>query len=167
MARELVVAAIRIRPHTVRRPRGNRSEGHLQTLVDLNVEMKLNVAGTALLLGVSSVYERLHEAGLTNRPGTFTPKDPWDPDDLRDEASRLYEGGMTMKAVGQELGVSVGTVRVALHQSGVQVRRGGFASHRDEGRTLLDDLYGDAKIVKVLTQPRRPHSRGVEPHRAA
>ncbi len=48
--------------------------------------------------------------------------------------------------------MSVGTVRVALHQAGIQVRRGGFASHRDEGRTLLDDLYGDPKIVKVLTR---------------
>jgi hypothetical protein len=59
---------------------------------------------------------------------------------------------MTMKDVGEELGVSVGTVMVALHQAGVQVRRGGFASHGDEGRTLLDDLYGDPRIVKVLTR---------------
>jgi hypothetical protein len=56
---------------------------------------------------------------------------------------------MTMKGVGHELGVSVANVRVALHQAGVQVRRGG---HRDEGRTLLDDLYGDPKIVKVLAR---------------
>jgi len=34
----------------------------------------------------------------------------------------------------------------------VQVRRGGFASHRDEGRTLLDDLHGDPKIVQVQTR---------------
>jgi hypothetical protein len=66
--------------------------------------------------------------------------------------SGLYEGGMTMKAVGLELGVSVGTVRVALHQSGVQVRRGGFSSPHDEGRTLLDDLYGDPKVIKVLSR---------------
>jgi hypothetical protein len=59
---------------------------------------------------------------------------------------------MTMRDVGTELGVSVGTVRVALHEAGVQVRRGGFASHRDEGRTLLDDLYGDPKIVRVLAR---------------
>jgi hypothetical protein len=98
------------------------------------------------------VSKRLHEAGLTKRPGTFTPHGPWDPDDLRDQVSHLYEGGMTMKAVGQELGVSVGTVWVALHQAGVQVRRGGFASHADEGPTLLDDLYGDPKILKVLTR---------------
>lgn len=60
-------------------------------------------------------------------------------------SSDLYEGGMTTKAVGQELGVSVGTVRVALHPAGVQVRRGGFASHTDEGRTLLDDRYRDPR----------------------
>jgi hypothetical protein len=118
------------------------------------VTKKLNVAETAALLGVSTEYlsKRLHEAGLAKRRGTFTPRSPWDPDDLRERASRLYEGGMTMKDVGTELGVSVGTVRVALHEAGVQVRRGGFASHRDEGRTLLDDLYGDPKIVKVLAR---------------
>ena len=154
VARELVVAGIPIRPHTVRRPRGNRSKVTDKRLVDLYAKRKLNVVATASLLGVSTEYvsKRLHEAGLTKRRGTFTPKGPWDPDDLRDEASRLYEGGMTMKAVGQELGVSVGTVRVALHQGGVQVRRGGFASHRDEGRTLLEDLYGDPRIVKVLAR---------------
>jgi transposase-like protein len=156
VARELVVAGIAIRSHTVRRPQGNRAKVTDKRLVDLYVKKKLNVAATARLLGVSTEYlsKRLHEAGLAKRPGTFTPKGPWDPDDLRDEASRLYEDGMTMKAVGQELGVSVGTVRVALHQSGVQVRRGGFASHTDEGRTLLDDLYGDPKILKVLTRHR-------------
>jgi hypothetical protein len=133
---------------------GNRAKVTNRRLVDLYVTKKLNVLETAALLGVSTEYlsKRLHEAGLTKRPGTFTPRGPWDQDELRDEASRLYEGGMTMKGVGQELGVSVGTVRVALHQAGVQVRRGGFASDRDEGRTLLDDLYGDPKVVKVLAR---------------
>ena len=156
VARELVVAGIPIRSHTVRRPRGNRAKVNDRRLADLYVKERLNVAETARLLGVSTEYvsKRLHEAGLTKRPGTFTPKGPWDPDDLRDEASRLYEVGMTMEAIGQELGMSVGTIRVALHQSGVQVRRGGFASHADEGRTLLADLYGDPKIVKVLTRHR-------------
>ncbi len=118
------------------------------------MEKKLNVTETALFFGVSTEYvsKRLHEAGLTKRPGTFTPHGPWDPDDLRDQASNLYGGGMTMKSGGDELGVSVGTVRVALHQAGVHVRRGGFASHTDEGRTLLDDLYSDPKIVKVLAR---------------
>jgi len=156
VARELVVAGIPIRSHTVRSPRGNRAKVTDKRLADLYVKKKLNVAETARLLGVSTEYvsKRLHEAGLIKRPGTFIPKGPWDPDDLRDEASRLYEGGMTMKAVGQELGMSVGTVRVALQQSGVQVRRGGFACHTDEGRSLLDDLYGDPEIVKVLTRHR-------------
>jgi hypothetical protein len=49
------------------------------------------------------------------------------------------------------LGVSVATIRVALNQAGFQVRRARLASHKDEGRTLLDDLYGDPKIVKALT----------------
>jgi transposase-like protein len=154
VGRELVVAGFDIRPHTVRRPRGNRAKVTDKRLVDLYVKRKLNVAETALLLGVSTEYvsKRLHEAGLIKRRGTFTPHGPWDPDGLRDQASELYEGGMTMKGVAEEMAVSVGTVRVALHQAGVQVRRGGFASHTDEGRTLLDDLYGDPEIVKVLTR---------------
>ena len=41
---------------------------------------------------------------------------------------------------------------MAPHQAGVRVRRGGFASHRDNGRALLDDLYGDPKIVKILAR---------------
>jgi hypothetical protein len=154
VSRELVVAGISVRPATVRRPRGNRAKVTDKRLFDLYVTKKLNVVETAATIGVSTEYlsKRLHQVGLTKRPGTFTPRGPWDPDNLRDEAARLYEGGMTMKAVGDELGVSVGTVRVALHQARVQVRRGGFASHSDEGRNLLDDLYGDPKIVKVLAR---------------
>jgi hypothetical protein len=34
------------------------------------------------------------------------------------------------------------------------VRRGGFVSHDDEGRTLLDDLYGDSKVIKALARYR-------------
>jgi hypothetical protein len=59
---------------------------------------------------------------------------------------------MTMKVVAGELGVSVGTVRVALHQAGVPVRRAGFASDGDEGRAILDDLYRVPRIVKVLAR---------------
>jgi transposase-like protein len=154
VARELVVIGIPIRSHTVRRPRGNRAKVTDKRLADLYGREKHSVVETAGILGVSTEYvvKRLHGAGLTKRPGTFTPHVPWDPDELRERASELYEGGMTMRAIGLELGVSVGTVRVALHQGGVQVRRGGFASHNDEGRTLLDDLYGDPKIVKVLAR---------------
>jgi hypothetical protein len=32
------------------------------------------------------------------------------------------------------------------------VRRGGFTSHSDEGRTLLDDLYDDPKVLRVLAR---------------
>jgi hypothetical protein len=59
---------------------------------------------------------------------------------------------MSMKIVGEQLGVSVGTVRVALHEARVPVRRGGFTSHSDEGRTLLDDLYDDPKVLRVLAR---------------
>jgi hypothetical protein len=133
--------------------------------VDLYVRQKHNVVETAAILKVSTEYvsKRLHEAGLTKRPGTFTPHGPWDPAELRERASDLYEDGMTMRSVGLELGVSVGTVRVALHQSGVQVRRGGFGSPSDEGRTLLDDLYGDPKVIKVLARFGVVVPRGMEP----
>ncbi len=154
VARELVVAGIPVRSHTVRRPQGHRAKVTDRRLADLYVRQKHNVAETAAILNVSTEYvrKRLHEAGLTKRPGTFTPQVPWDPDELRERASALYESGMTMKAVGLELAVSAGTVRVALHQSGVQVRRGGFSSSSDEGRTLLDDLYADPKVIEVLAR---------------
>jgi hypothetical protein len=91
VAREFVVAGIPIRSHTVRRPRGNRAKVTDNRLIDLYVEKKPNVLQTATLLGVSTehVSKRLHEAGLIKRPETLTPKGPWDPDGLRDQASRL------------------------------------------------------------------------------
>jgi DNA-directed RNA polymerase specialized sigma24 family protein len=106
------------------------------------------------MLGVSTEYlrKRLGEAGLIKRPGTFTAHVPWEPDELRQLAADLYQGGMSMKAAGEELGVSVGTVRVALHKTGIPVRRAGRKTHQDEPRTLLDDLYDDPDVLTVLAR---------------
>jgi transposase-like protein len=152
--RELAIAGIPARSNRIRRPRANRARATDRRLVELYVRQKHNVVETAAILEVSTEYvrKRLHEAGLIKRPGTFIPQVPWEPADLRLRAADLYQAGMSMKTVGEELGVSVGTVRVALHEARVPVRRGGFTSHSDEGRTLLDDLYSDPKVLRVLAR---------------
>jgi len=152
--RELAIAGIPARSNRIRRPRANRARATDRRLVELYVRQKHNVVEMAAVLEVSTDYvrKRLHEAGLIKRPGTFIPQVPWEPADLRLRAADLYQAGMSMKTVGEELSVSVGTVRVALHEARVPVRRGGFTSHSDEGRTLLDDLYDDPKVLRVLAR---------------
>ena len=154
VSRELAVAGIPTRSNHVRRPRANRADVTDGRLVELYVEKKHNVVETAAMLGVSTEYlrKRLGEAGLIKRPGTFTAHVPWEPDELRQLAADLYQGGMSMKAAGEELGVSVGTVRVALHKTGIPVRRAGRKTHQDEPRTLLDDLYDDPDVLTVLAR---------------
>jgi hypothetical protein len=80
-------------------------------LVEPYVRQKHNVVETAAVLEVSTDYvrKRLHEAGLIMRPGTFIPQVPWGPADLRLRAADLYQVGMFMKTVEEELSVSVGT----------------------------------------------------------
>ncbi len=153
---EMVVAGIPARSNRFRPPRGNRAKVTDKKLVDLYVRQQRSVNETAAILGVSTEYlgKRLDEVGLVKRAGSFTPRTAWDPEDLRDRAADLYQDGLSMKGVGELLGVSVGTVRTALHHAGVPVRRGGFNSHLDEGRTLLDDLYSDPRIRKVLARYR-------------
>ena len=152
--RELAIAGLPARSNRVRRPRANRAKVTTTRLVDLYVKQRHNLHETATILGVSTEYVRkaLDEAGLFKRLGSFTPRALWEPDELRQRCAELYEEGLSMKAVGEEMGVSVGTVRVALHQAGVPVRRGGFASQLNEGATLLDDLYGDPKVLKILAR---------------
>ena len=131
--RELAIAGIPARSDHVRRPRANRVKVTDRRLVELYVKEGHNVVETAAILEVSTEYvrKRLHEAGLIKRPGTFTPQVPWEPADLRQRAADLYQAGMSMKIVGEQLGVSVGTVRVALHEAGIPVRRGGFTSQSE------------------------------------
>ena len=152
--RELAIAGIPARSNRIRRPRANRARVTDRRLVELYVRQKHNVVETAAILEVSTEYvcKRLHEAGLIKRPGTFIPQVPWEPAALRLRAADLYQAGMSMKIVGEQLGVSVGTVRVALHEARVPVRRGGFTSQSDVGRTLLDDLYDDPKVLRVLAR---------------
>lgn len=55
-----------------------------------------------------------------------------------------------MRVVGEQLDVSVSTVRKALHEAQVAVRRGGVRSSLDEGSKLIDDLYADVQVGRVL-----------------
>ena len=93
----------------VRRPPANRAKVTTTRLVDLYVKQRHNLLETATILGVSTEYVRkaLDEAGLFKRLGSFTPRAPWEPDELRQRSAELYEEGLSMKAVGEELGVSV------------------------------------------------------------
>jgi hypothetical protein len=55
-----------------------------------------------------------------------------------------------MRVVGEQLEVSVSTVRKALHEAQVPVRRGGVRPSLEEGRTLIDDLYADVQVRHML-----------------
>jgi transposase len=150
--RELAISGIPARSNHVRRPRENRAKVTDRLLVELYVKKKYSVVEVATVLQVGTEYvrKRLHEIGLTKRQGTFTPHTKWESSELRLRAAELYESGLSMKAVGEELRVSVGTVRVALHEAGVPVRRGGASAKREEGRILLDDLYADQDVLRGL-----------------
>jgi predicted transcriptional regulator len=148
----LAAAGIPARSNRARRPRGNRTRVTDRRLTDLYVRRGMSVVECAVSLGVSTEYlrKRLKEVGLTKKPGTFTPHTEWGHDELRGRAADLYEQGMSMKVAGEQLKVSSQTVRKALHEAQVPVRRGGFGASPDPGHTLIDDLYADAQIYQVL-----------------
>ncbi len=150
--RGLAATGIPARSNRSRRPRQHRAKVTDQRLADLYVRRGMSVVECAERLGVSTDYlsKRLTEAGLAKRPGTFTPHTGWRADDLRDRAADLYQGGLSMRVVGEQLDVSVSTIRKAFHEARVPVRRSGVRPSLEEGRTLVDDLYADSEVVKVL-----------------
>lgn len=148
----LAAAGIRARSNRSRRPRQHRAKVTDQRLADLYVHRGMSVVECAERFGVSTEYlrKRLTEAGLAKRPGTFRPHTDWRADDLRNRAADLYGQGLSMREVGEQLELSVSTVRRALHEAQVPVRRGGFHRNAEEGRTLIADLYADSQVGKVL-----------------
>jgi transposase len=148
----LAAAGIPARSNRSRRPQQRRAKVTNPRLADLYVRQGMSVVECARRLGVSTEYlrKRLTEAGLAKRPGTYTPHTGWRPDDQRDRAADLYQQGLSMRVVGEQLDVSVSTVRKALHEAQVPVRRGGARSSLEEARTLIDDIYADRQVVKVL-----------------
>ena len=153
---EMVVAGIPARSNRVRPPRGNRAKVTDKKLVDLDVRQQRSVDETAASL--ESVRSTSASAWMrwdwSSGPGASRPARPGTRKTFVTGLLTSTRMASNMKGVGELLGVSVGTVRTALHHAGVPVRRGGFNSHLDEGRTLLDDLYSDPRIRKVLARYR-------------
>jgi transposase-like protein len=150
--RALVVAGVGLRSNRHRPPRGKRAALTDARLERLYLKQRLPIQAIAERTGVSTLYvqKRLREVGLVKRLGSFTPRCPIPPDELRRRAAELYETGLNMQSVGRELGVSVTTVRRALHEARVPVRRSGPRSHEEPARTLVDDLYADPDILAAL-----------------
>ena len=150
--RELVVAGVGLRSNHHRPPRGKRVAVTDARLKRLYLKQRLPIQAIAERTGVSTLYvqKRLREVGLVKRLGSFTPRCPIPPDELRRRAAELYETGLNMRSVGRELGVSGQTVRGALHEARVPVRRSGPRSHEEPARTLVDDLYADPDILAAL-----------------
>jgi hypothetical protein len=99
------------------------------------------------------VSTRLRACGLAKRPGSFRPKTPYTAAELRQLAAELYEaGGMTMRQVAAELGVSAGRVAQALHEALVPVRVGGPPRLVDRLAPvqMVRDLYGDPAVAAML-----------------
>jgi transposase-like protein len=150
--RELVLAGVALRSNHHRPPRGKRAALTDARLKRLYLKQRLPIQAIAERTGVSTLYvqKRLREVGLVKRLGSFTPRCPIPPDELRRRAAELYETGLNMRSVGRELGVSGQTVRRALHEARVPVRRSGPRSHEEPARTLVDDLYADPDILAAL-----------------
>src|SRR5487761_320742 len=150
--RELVVAGIGARSNHYRPPRGKRAALTDARLERLYLKQRLPIQAIAERIGVSTLYvqKRLREVGLVKRLGSFTPRCPVPRDELRRRATELYETGVNMQSVGRELGVSAQTVRRALHEARVPVRRSGPRGHEEPAKTLVDDLYADPDVVATL-----------------
>ena len=157
--RELALAGIPRRSRHHRPPNQRRAEVTEAALHDLYIEQRLTVKQTATALGVSDEYvrKRLRECGIAKRPGSFTPKTMYAPDELQQlSVERYVDAGMTMADTGAELGVSSTRVRQSLHEAQAPVRPGGLPHvTRDlRNRRLIRDLYADPEVRGAL---RRHH----------
>ncbi|WP_194894171.1 helix-turn-helix domain-containing protein [Catenulispora pinisilvae] len=118
------------------------------------LESGLTKKRTAARLGISSRYldQRLVAAGLFKRVGAFKPKTAYNRQELRERAAQLYQGGASMQVVAERLGVTISTVRKALHESAVPIRRRGYPSSSVDAprRLLIEELYADPRVVGCL-----------------
>jgi predicted DNA-binding protein YlxM (UPF0122 family) len=65
----------------------------------------------------TTVLDHLKRAGVPTRPNRRKLTD-----EQVKEAARLYQGGLSLKAVGQRFGVDAQTVRKKLKKAGVTIR---------------------------------------------
>jgi len=156
--RALTAAGIPRRPRSERRPRGARAAVTDTALAEVYHQPGMTIAKAVEHFAVSEedLRRRIAETGWTRRPGAFTPRTAWSPQELQAKAVELYATGLTMRQVGAQLGVSGSTISDALHAAKAPVRPGGGTRPEAHGepRTLITDLYADPDIVAAL---RRHH----------
>lgn len=147
--RELALAGIERRSRHDRQPKGARAELTDARLFELYVKRGMTLREICEFCGVSDEYlrKRLRACGLVKRPGSFRPKLVRDREELTADAAELYEAGLNLREVADEVGVSASLVREILHEAGVAVRPPpGSGSERH----LLRDLLRDPVVLAVL-----------------
>lgn len=156
----MAAAGIAARDRTARHGGGNRDAVTDELLTQLYVDDGLTLRQIAARLSVTSTYvsRRVRELRLTRRPGRFGPRAGGDRAELRDKAAELYEQGLNLRQVAEQLGVSSVTVTKVLHEAQVPMRRPGYRSREQPPRTLVDDLYADPAVGDCLRRfaVRRP-----------
>lgn len=68
---------------------------------------------------MSRLRHLLQGEGVNLRVHGITPEDA-------EKAARLYESGLTIRKVAEEIGSSFGTIQRALHENGVEMRASGI-----------------------------------------
>jgi hypothetical protein len=163
----MAAAGIAARGRTARHGGGNRGAVTDELLTQLYVDDALTLREIAARLSVTSTYvsRRVRELALTRRPGWFGSRVGGDRTELRDTAAELYEQGLSLRQVGEQLGVSSVTVTKVLHEAQVPIRRPGYRSREQPPRTLVDDLYADPAIDDCLRRfaVRRPGTEAWNP----
>jgi transposase len=153
--RELALAGIPRGPRHEHTRKERRIGLTAETLRELYVEQGLTIREIAQAAKVNLEYvsTRLRACGLAKRPGSFRPRVAYTAAQLRQLAVELYEaGGMTIRQVAAELGVSASRVSQALHEALAPVRLGGPPGlvHGLAPAQTVRDLYGDPAVAAVL-----------------
>jgi hypothetical protein len=158
VTRMLRRAGVVVSPRGKKRPRPLRGANHVpeQTLRHLYLEERMTSTAIGHLLGISDrlIREDLARYGIDRRHrGCFDRRDraDVDPEDL----DELYvKKELPAGEVGLYVGVSGRIVLRSAHNHGVPVRVGGTPCPSNTDIPLLDALYGDPAVRRVL---RRHH----------
>lgn len=93
----------------------------------------------------SALLQLLHNERVTLRKQAITPRDP-------KRAARLYESGLSITVIVEQVGYSYSTVRKSLHESGVAMRpRGARGNNRDGSFAKSLELARAPVAVMILT----------------
>lgn len=149
----LAAAGITARARTARHGGGPRDAITDELLTQLYVDDGLTLRQIAARLHVTSTYlsRRVHELGLTRRPGWFGSRLGRERGELLAQAAELYgQQNLSLDQVAKQLAVSATTVARLLHEAQVPVRRPGYRGRDQPPSTLVDDLYADPAIADCL-----------------